>query len=253
MLRMSTLEVAGLSKSYGMKRVVNELSFIVRPGTVTGFLGPNGAGKTTTLRMLLGLTRPDSGSALVAGRPYHEHPEPMKTVGSLMDARWMHPKRSARSHLAWLARASRLPRSRVEEVLAQVGLLQVADKRVGTFSLGMSQRLGFAAALLGDPAILVLDEPANGLDPEGIAWMRGLLRTMAERGHTILVSSHLLAEMAQLADELIVVGRGRLLRQCTVAELTSETSAGQVMVRTPHAERLRPLVAAAGGMFATVQ
>ena len=238
----ATIQVSGLVKTYAKKRVVDGLSFTVNPGTVTGFLGPNGAGKSTTLRMLLGLTRPDAGTALIGGRGYHEHPEPLRVVGALMDARWTHPKRSARAHLAWLARSNRIPVQRVDEVLAQVGLTDVAGKRVGGFSLGMAQRLGLAGALLGDPGVLVLDEPANGLDPEGIAWMRGLLRALAAEGRTVFVSSHLLAEMAQLADDVVMIGRGKLITQGSVTDLTSLSSTEEVLVRAEEPERLRDLV-----------
>ncbi|MEU6906215.1 ABC transporter ATP-binding protein [Streptomyces coeruleorubidus] len=238
----ATIEVSGLVKTYAKKRVVDGLSFTVNPGTVTGFLGPNGAGKSTTLRMLLGLTRPDAGTALIGGRGYHEHPEPLRVVGALMDARWTHPKRSARAHLTWLARSNRIPVQRVDEVLAQVGLTDVAGKRVGGFSLGMAQRLGLAGALLGDPGVLVLDEPANGLDPEGIAWMRGLLRALAAEGRTVFVSSHLLAEMAQLADDVVMIGRGKLITQGSVTDLTSLSSTEEVLVRAEEPERLRDLV-----------
>ncbi|MGW1395306.1 ABC transporter ATP-binding protein [Streptomyces nigra] len=245
---MSTIEIDDLTKAYGKKRVVDGLSFTVRPGSVTGFLGPNGAGKSTTLRMALGLTRPDRGTARIQGRSYHEHAEPLRVVGALLDARWAHPKRSARAHLTWLAHSNRMDTGRVDEVLARVGLTEVAEQRVGGFSLGMSQRLGLAGALLGDPGILILDEPANGLDPEGIAWMRGLLRQLAAEGRSVLVSSHLLAEMAQLADEVVVIGRGRLIKQCSIAELTTvdASTAGEVLVRGPEPGRLRELLTHAG-------
>ncbi|MFG2889149.1 ABC transporter ATP-binding protein [Streptomyces sp. NPDC048248] len=241
------IEVVGLTKSYGGKRVVDDLSFTVRPGAVTGFLGPNGSGKTTTLRMLLGLTRPDSGRALIDGRPYHAHPEPLRVAGALLEAGWAHPKRSARAHLTWLAHTHRIPLSRVDEVLAAVGLASVAARRVGTYSLGMAQRLGLAAALLGDPRLLILDEPVNGLDPEGIAWMRTTIRALAAEGRTVLVSSHLLAEMALTADELVMIGQGRLLAQRSVAELTVGGAVDRSLVRTPEPERLRALVARSGG------
>ncbi|MFJ2442440.1 MULTISPECIES: ATP-binding cassette domain-containing protein [unclassified Streptomyces] len=245
-----TIEVTGLAKSYGKKRVVDDLSFAVRPGTVTGFLGPNGAGKSTTLRILLGLARPDTGTALIAGRAYHEHPEPLHMIGALMDARWAHPNRAARAHLSWLAHTNRIPAHRVDEVLDQVGLTPVAKQHVGGFSLGMAQRLGLATALLGDPSVLVLDEPANGLDPEGIAWLRGLLRALAAEGRTVFVSSHLLAEMAQLADEVVMIGRGKLLAQGPITDLTSDASTDEVMVRTPHAAKLHALAAQYGATIA---
>ncbi|MFB7928836.1 ATP-binding cassette domain-containing protein [Streptomyces sp. NPDC056039] len=236
-----TIEVARVAKAYGRKRVIDDLSFNVQSGTVTGFLGPNGAGKTTTLRILLGLVRPDAGTALIAGRTYHELRDPLRTVGTLLDARWSHPKRTAHAHLTWLAQTNRISARRVDEVVDLVGLAPVADQRVGGFSLGMAQRLGLAAALLGEPGVLVLDEPANGLDPEGIAWLRELLRALASEGRTILVSSHLLAEMALLADEIVMIGRGRLLAQGPVRELTATTSVEQVMVRTPDSAGLQVL------------
>ncbi|MFD3582813.1 ABC transporter ATP-binding protein [Streptomyces sp. NPDC058683] len=244
------IDVSSLSKSYGKKRVVDELSFTVAPGTVTGFLGPNGAGKTTTLRMLLGLTRPDAGTALIEGRPYHEHPDPLRVVGALLDARWTHPKRSARAHLEWLAAANRIERRRVGEVLEQVGLTAVADRPAGTFSLGMAQRLGLAVALLGEPRVLVLDEPVNGLDPEGIAWMRGMIRAQAAEGRTVLVSSHLLAEMALTADHVVVIGQGRLIAQHSVEELTAQAAdqaePPAVLVRADDPARLRTALAEGG-------
>ncbi|MGW1877766.1 ABC transporter ATP-binding protein [Streptomyces sp. NPDC001975] len=244
------IDVSSLSKSYGKKRVVDELSFTVAPGTVTGFLGPNGAGKTTTLRMLLGLTRPDAGTALIEGRPYHEHPDPLRVVGALLDARWAHPKRSARAHLEWLAAANRIERRRVGEVLEQVGLTAVADRPAGTFSLGMAQRLGLAVALLGEPRVLVLDEPVNGLDPEGIAWMRGMIRAQAAEGRTVLVSSHLLAEMALTADHVVVIGQGRLIAQHSVEELTAQAADQAeppvVLVRADDPARLRAALAEGG-------
>ncbi|WP_369275950.1 ATP-binding cassette domain-containing protein [Streptomyces sp. R11] len=237
------IEISSLIKSYGKKRVVDELSFTVAPGTVTGFLGPNGAGKTTTLRMLLGLTRPDAGKALIEGKQYHEHPEPLRIVGSLLDARWAHPKRTARAHLEWLATANRIGQRRVDEVLEQVGIASVASQRVGTFSLGMAQRLGLAAALIGEPRVLVLDEPVNGLDPEGVAWMRGMIRAQAAEGRTVLVSSHLLAEMAMTADHVVVIGQGRLLAQRSISELVAHADEHgdrlSVYVRADDLPRLR--------------
>jgi ABC-2 type transport system ATP-binding protein len=213
------IDVQSLTKRYGDQTVVDRLSFRAEPGRVTGFLGPNGAGKSTTLRMILGLDRPTSGRATVNGRPFAAHRAPLCEVGALLDAKAAHPGRSARDHLAALAATHGLPRQRVAAVLDQVGLASVAGKRIGGFSLGMSQRLGIAAALLGDPRVVILDEPVNGLDPEGIRWIRRLLRGLAAEGRTVLVSSHLIGEMAQTADHLVVVGRGRLLADAPLAEL----------------------------------
>ena len=218
------IEVRGLVKRYGSATAVDNLSFDVRPGTVTGFLGPNGAGKSTTMRMILGLDRPDAGTARVSGRSYHELRWPLREVGALLEAKAFHPGRSARAHLTALAVSNGIPRRRVDDVLEITGLGQAADRRAGKFSLGMAQRLGIAAALLGDPAVLLLDEPVNGLDPEGIRWIRGLLKNLAAHGRTVLISSHLISEVAQTADQLIVIGQGRLLAQTTVAELSARSS-----------------------------
>jgi ABC-2 type transport system ATP-binding protein len=215
------IEVRDLSKRYGPTVALDRLSFDVLGGAVTGFLGPNGAGKSTTMRVLLGLDAPDAATALIGGRRYRELPWPLREVGALLEARAFHPGRSARAHLEALAAASAVPRSRVAEVLGLVGLEGVAGRRAGTLSLGMGQRLGIAAALLGDPAVLLLDEPVNGLDPEGIRWLRTLLRSLAAEGRVVLVSSHLIAEMALTAERLVVVGRGRLLAQTSVAELSA--------------------------------
>jgi ABC-2 type transport system ATP-binding protein len=215
------IEVRGLSKRYGATVAVDRLSFDVRPGVVTGFLGPNGSGKSTTMRLLLGLDAPDAGEARIGGRRYRELPWPLREVGALLEARAFHPGRSARAHLAALAASNGLPSSRVEEVLGLVGLVGVAGRRAGGFSLGMGQRLGIAAALLGDPGVLLLDEPVNGLDPEGIRWVRGLLRSLAADGRTVLVSSHLIDEIARTADRVVVIGRGRLLADTSVAELAA--------------------------------
>lgn len=225
------IEVQGLTKHYGQVHAVDDLTFTVKPGVVTGFLGPNGAGKSTTMRMILGLDRPTSGTALIDGRPYHQLAQPAHTVGALLDAKGVHPNRSARASLLWQAQAAGLPAGRVDEVLSLVGLSEVAGKKVGGFSLGMGQRLGIAAALLGDPEYLILDEPVNGLDPEGIRWVRELLRTLAEEGRTILVSSHLLAEMAQTADNLVVIGRGRLVADTSVADFIRANSGVTTVVR----------------------
>ncbi len=218
------IEARGLVKHYGSTTAVDNLSFDVRPGTVTGFLGPNGAGKSTTMRMILGLDRPDAGTARVNGQSYHELRWPLREVGALLEAKAFHPGRSARAHLTALAVSNGIARRRVNDVLEITGMGQAADRRAGKFSLGMAQRLGIAAALLGDPAVLLLDEPVNGLDPEGIRWIRGLLKHLAAHGRTVLISSHLISEVAQTADQLIVVGQGRLLAQTTVAELSARSN-----------------------------
>jgi ABC-2 type transport system ATP-binding protein len=215
------IEVRGLTKRYGATLAVDGLSFDVQPGVVTGFLGPNGSGKSTTMRMILGQDMPDAGLATIGGRPYASLRWPLREVGAVLDAKAFHPGRSARAHLTALAASNAIPRRRVGEVLAEVGLTSVASRRAGTFSLGMAQRLGIAAALLGDPGVLLLDEPVNGLDPDGVRWIRKLLRSLAASGAAVLVSSHLISEMALTADRLIVIGRGRLLADTTVTELTS--------------------------------
>jgi ABC-2 type transport system ATP-binding protein len=237
------IEAVGLTKRYGPKTAVSDLSFTVRPGIVTGFLGPNGAGKSTTMRMLLGLDAPSAGHATVNGRRYAEHAAPLREVGAMLEARAIHTGRSAFNHLLALAATHGIPRSRVEEVIDLVGLREVARKRAGGFSLGMGQRLGIASALLGDPATLILDEPVNGLDPEGILWIRNLLKALAAEGRTVLVSSHLMSEMALTAEHLIVIGRGRLIADTSVAEFTARASRGGVRVRTPEAARLTDLLA----------
>ena len=216
---MTTISVTGLGKSFGRVRAVDDLTFTVPAGTVTGFLGPNGAGKTTTLRMLLGLVRPDQGAALIGDRVYAELSAPVTVVGAVLEATAFHPGRTARVHLRALCLAAGLPGGRVDEVLDSVDLTAAADRRVGGFSLGMRQRLALASALLGDPAVLVLDEPANGLDPEGVHWLRGFLRAFAADGRTVLASSHGLAELARTADRVVVVNHGRLVADATVAEL----------------------------------
>ena len=218
------IEVHGLSKRYGATVAVDRLSFDVRPGVVTGFLGPNGSGKSTTMRLILGLDRPDAGQARIGGRRYRELRWPLREVGALLEARAFHPGRSARAHLRALAASNGIPRSRVEEVLGFVGLADAAARRAGKFSLGMAQRLGIAAALLGDPRVLLLDEPVNGLDPEGIRWVRDLLRSLAAEGRTVLVSSHLIGELALTADQVVVIGRGRLLADTSVAELSARSA-----------------------------
>jgi ABC-2 type transport system ATP-binding protein len=242
---MAAISVQGLTKRFGDVLAVDRLDFDVAPGTVTGFLGPNGAGKTTTLRMLLGLVAPTSGTATIDGRPYRELADPARRVGAVLEASGFHPGRSARDHLRVLATAGGLDPRRVEEVLAQTGLAAAARRRVGGFSLGMRQRLGLAAALLGDPDVLVLDEPANGLDPEGVHWLRGLVRGLADQGRTVLVSSHLLAEVAQTVDQVVIIDRGRLLAQSTLAALTAGADR-TVRVRTAQPEVLRDLLVARG-------
>jgi ABC-2 type transport system ATP-binding protein len=236
------IEVETLTKRYGDKVAVDDLSFSVHPGIVTGFLGPNGAGKSTTMRMILGLDAPTSGTVTVNGRPYIDHRAPLREVGALLDAGAVHTGRSARNHLLAIAATTGIRRGRVDEVIDLVGLREVADKRAGGFSLGMGQRLGIAAALLGDPRTLVLDEPVNGLDPDGVLWIRTLLRSLAEEGRTILLSSHLMSEMALTADHLIVVGRGRLIRDMPTAEFIASASGASVLVRTPDEESLRELL-----------
>ncbi len=217
------IEARGLVKRYGSTTAVDNLSFDVHPGTVTGFLGPNGAGKSTTMRMMIGLDRPDAGTVRINGKNYHDLRSPLREVGALLEAKAFHPGRTARSHLAALAASNDISRRRVNDVLEITGMDQVANRRAGKFSLGMAQRLGIAAALLGDPAVLLLDEPVNGLDPEGIRWLRNLLKNLAAHGRTVLVSSHLISEVAQTADQLIVIGQGRLLAQTTVAELSARS------------------------------
>ena len=218
------IEARGLVKRYGPTTAVDDLSFDVRPGTVTGFLGPNGAGKSTTMRMIIGLDRPDAGQVKVGGRSYRDLRSPLREVGALLEAKAFHPGRTARAHLSALAASNSIPRGRVDEVLRITGLEKAAGRRAGKFSLGMAQRLGIAAALLGDPAVLLLDEPVNGLDPEGIRWIRNLLKSLAAEGRTVLISSHLISEVAQTADRLIVIGQGRLLAQTTVAELSARSN-----------------------------
>src|SRR5712691_4779913 len=218
------IEARGLVKRYGSTTAVDNLSFDVRPGTVTGFLGPNGAGKSTTMRMMLGLDRPDAGTVRINGKDYHDLRSPLREVGALLEAKAFHPGRTARSHLTALAASNDIPRRRVNDVLAITGMEKAADRRAGKFSLGMAQRLGIAAALLGDPGVLLLDEPVNGLDPEGIRWIRGLLQSMAAEGRTVFVSSHLISEMALMASRLVVIGNGRLLAQTTVAGLSARAS-----------------------------
>ena len=233
------IQVEGLTKLYGEKLAVDDLSFTVAPGKVTGFLGPNGSGKSTTMRLMLGLDAPGEGSATVNGKRYAEHADPLSEVGALLEAGAIHPGRSARNHLLALAQTQGIARSRVEELIDLVGLHEVAGERVGQFSLGMGQRLGVASALLGDPETLILDEPINGLDPDGIHWIRDLLRGLAGEGRTVLLSSHLMSEMALTADHLIIIGRGRLIRDVSFADFMSQSSPQAVRVRSPDAGELR--------------
>ena len=244
---MTTISVSHLTKRFGPTLAVDDLSFTVRPGVVTGFLGPNGAGKSTTMRMLLGLVTPTSGSALVGGMAYADLPDPPRTVGALLEADAFHPSRTGRAHLAILAAAAGLPRPRVDEVLGLVGLLGAADRAAGGYSLGMRQRLGIAGALLGDPEVLILDEPANGLDPAGVRGLRTLLRERAARGASVLVSSHQLAEMALIADEVVVIRDGALVTHDRVDALTLQRTRALV-VRSPERDRLVPLLESVGGV-----
>ncbi|MEU5644663.1 ATP-binding cassette domain-containing protein [Streptomyces milbemycinicus] len=246
MITATSIDVHELTKDYGAVRAADGLTFRVEPGRVTGFLGPNGAGKSTTMRIVLGLDRPDSGTATVGGRPYRAYDEPLRHVGALLDAGAAHGARTARDHLLCLALSNRVPASRVDEVLAESGLASAAKRRVRTFSLGMRQRLGIAAALLGDPPVLMLDEPANGLDPEGIIWIRTLMKRLAGEGRTVLVSSHLMAETALTADHLVVLGRGRLLADMSMNAFIEEHSRPRVRVRTTEPERLRSELTRAG-------
>ena len=240
------IEATGLTKRYGAKTAVAGIDFTVRPGVVTGFLGPNGAGKSTTMRMIVGLDAPTAGSVTVHGRRYADLAAPLREVGALLEARAAHRGRSARNHLRVLAATNGVPRRRVDEVIELAGLTQVADKRVGGFSLGMGQRLGIAAALLGDPATLLLDEPVNGLDPDGVRWVRTFVRELAAEGRTVLLSSHLMSEMSQTADHLIVLGRGRILADAPIADLMAR-GGSRVTVASPRAADLAPLVRARGG------
>ncbi len=241
------IEARGLTKRYGDTLAVDDLSFSVAPGKITGFLGPNGAGKTTTMRMILGLDQPTAGQVTVAGQPFARLSQPMREVGALLDAKALHGGRSAYNHLLCLAQSNNLPRKRVGEVLGLVGLSEVAKKRTKGYSLGMGQRLGIAAALLGDPKVLMFDEPVNGLDPEGILWIRNLMKALAAEGRTVFVSSHLMSEMENTADHLLVIGRGKLIADCTVDEFIAANSQQTVRVRTPQPDQLAKLVATAGG------
>ncbi|MFF7194162.1 MULTISPECIES: ATP-binding cassette domain-containing protein [unclassified Streptomyces] len=240
------IELQGLTKRYGDKTAVDNLTFTVRPGVVTGFLGPNGAGKSTTMRMMLGLDNPTSGNVRIDGQHYAQLSEPLKYIGALLDAKAIHGGRTAYNHLLCLAQSNRIPRHRVDEVLETVGLTAVAKKRSKGFSLGMGQRLGIAGALLGDPEILMFDEPVNGLDPEGIHWIRNLMKGLAAQGRTVFVSSHLMSEMALTAEHLIVIGRGRLMADTSMADFIEKNSRSYVRIRTPQPERLKDVLATAG-------
>jgi ABC-2 type transport system ATP-binding protein len=241
------IQARDLTKRYGDKVAVDHLSFTIEPGRVTGFLGPNGAGKSTTMRLVLGLDRPQAGTATINGKHYTDLAQPLRTVGALLEAKAMHPGRSAYNHLLFLAQTQGLPRSRVDHVLDLVGLREVARKRTGSYSLGMGQRVGIAVAMLGDPEVLLLDEPVNGLDPEGILWIRNLMKQLATEGRTVFVSSHLMNEMAVTADHLIVIGRGKLIADCSTQEFIERSSEKSVLVRSPDAARLADLIAAEGG------
>ncbi len=241
------IEAHELTKRFGDKVAVDHLTFTVEPGKVTGFLGPNGAGKSTTMRLICGLDLPQSGTATIGGLAYRQLARPLRTVGAVLEARSMHPGRSARNHLLFLAETQGFPARRVDEVLDLVGLRAVIGKRVGGFSLGMTQRLGIAAAMLGDPRVLLLDEPGNGLDPEGIRWVRNFMRELAKDGRTVFVSSHLMSEMSVTADHLIVIGRGRLIADSSTQEFIQRSSERSVLVRTPDPARLRELITGEGG------
>jgi ABC-2 type transport system ATP-binding protein len=247
------IEARGLTKRYGPKTAVDDIDFVVRPGMVTGFLGPNGAGKSTTMRLIVGLDRPTAGSVTIDGRSYADLRAPLREVGVLLDAKAVHTGRSARNHLRALAATHRIGRRRVDEVIGITGLESVAGKRVGGFSLGMGQRLGIAAALLGDPAVLILDEPVNGLDPEGVIWVRTLARGLAGEGRTVFLSSHLMSEMAQTADHIIVLGRGRVIADAPVEQILAGSAGASVRLRTPDTARLSQLLTEAGATVIPAQ
>jgi ABC-2 type transport system ATP-binding protein len=247
----AAIEVAGLHKRFGRTVALDGMTFTVQPGQVTGFVGPNGAGKSTTMRVILGLDTPDAGTALIGGRRYASLSRPLTVLGSLLDAAALQPSRSARNHLLWLAYSQGLPARRVAEVIEQAGLGSAARRRAGGYSLGMRQRLGIAAAMLGDPAAIMLDEPFNGMDPDGIVWMRVFLRELAAQGRAVLVSSHLMSELEDTADHLVVAGRGRVIADTTVADLVAAASGDQVMLRTAAARHAAAVLATAGGTVAT--
>jgi ABC-2 type transport system ATP-binding protein len=242
----ATIEVRGLRKRFGPVLALNDMSFTVRPGQVTGFVGPNGAGKSSTMRIIVGLDAPDAGTALIGGRPYRTLRRPLSHVGALLDAAALQPSRSARNHLLWLAHSQGLTAARVDEVVAQSGLQAVIRRKAGGYSLGMRQRLGIAAAMLGDPPVLMLDEPFNGMDPEGIVWMRGMLRSLAAEGRAVLVSSHLMGELQDTADHVVVVGRGTVIADASVAELIAAASGDRVFVRTSAPARATAVLRSAG-------
>jgi ABC-2 type transport system ATP-binding protein len=246
----ATIEVSGLRKRFGPALALDGMTFTVHPGQVTGFVGPNGAGKSTTMRVILGLDAPDEGAALVGGRPYHQLKHPLRQVGALLDAGALQPGRKARNHLLWLAHSQGLGAQRVDQVVAESGLTDVIRRKAGGYSLGMRQRLGIAAAMLGDPAVLMMDEPFNGMDPEGIIWMRGYLRGLAAQGRAILVSSHLMSEVEDTADHLVVVGRGKVVADTSVASLISSASNGMVMLRTTARTEAMTTLAHAGATTA---
>jgi ABC-2 type transport system ATP-binding protein len=246
----TNIEVTGLRKRFGQTLALDGLSFTVAPGSVTGFVGPNGAGKSTTMRVILGLDAPDEGHALVGGRPYRSLRHPLHHVGALLDAAALQPSRSARNHLLWLAHSQGLGARRVDKVIAQAGLRSAARRKAGGYSLGMRQRLGIAAAMLGDPPVLIFDEPFNGMDPEGIVWMRGFLRSLAAEGRAVLVSSHLMSELQDAASHLVVIGRGRLVTDTSVADLIAVASAGRVTLRTPARSAAMTALARAGATVA---
>ena len=250
---LATIEVSGLRKRYGPALALDGMTFTVQPGQVTGFVGPNGAGKSTTMRVILGLDAPDAGTALVAGRPYASIRRPMSLIGSLLDAAALQPSRSARNHLLWLAHSQGLAAKRVDEVIEQAGLDTVARRRAGGYSLGMRQRLGIAAAMLGNPVAVMLDEPFNGMDPEGIVWMRGFLRSLASQGRAVLVSSHLMSELQDTADHLVVVGRGKVIADTTVASLLAAASGERVTLRTAALPPAAAVLEAAGATVAVGQ
>jgi ABC-2 type transport system ATP-binding protein len=246
----ATIEVTGLRKRFGPAVALDGMSFTVLPGQVTGFVGPNGAGKSTTMRVILGLDAPDAGSALVGGRPYRSLRHPLSQVGALLDAAALQPSRTARNHLLWLAHSQGLGAKRVDEVIGQAGLPSAARRKAGGYSLGMRQRLGIAAALLGDPPVIMLDEPFNGMDPEGIVWMRGFLRSLAAQGRAVLVSSHLMSELQDTADHLVVIGRGKVIADTSVADLIAAASSGRVMLRTTARPDAMTVLASAGATVA---
>ncbi|OPC83987.1 multidrug ABC transporter ATP-binding protein [Embleya scabrispora] len=249
----ATIEVRDLNKRFGPHVAVDGLSFTVEPGQVTGFVGPNGAGKSTTMRMIVGLDRPDTGSALVDGRPYRTLRTPLRRLGALLDAAAIHPARPARDHLLWMAHSNGLPARRVDDVLDRVGLASAARRPAGGFSLGMRQRLGIAGALLGDPPILMLDEPVNGLDPEGVVWIRGLLRALAAEGRAVLVSSHLMSELEDSADHLVVIGRGRLIADTSIRELLAAASGGRIVLRTARRREAMTVLTGVGATVAATE